>query len=304
MHPDWRVLGDSWRLAMQADGYSPNTVRTYQTAVSSLATWTTKHHPDVGPVDLTREHVRGWLVAVRRDVSAASARSWLAGIRHFCRFLVDEGEAATDASAGVKTPAPRETPIRVLTVPELRRLLKACQGSGFTDRRDAAVILVLADAGLRLSELTRLQVADVDLRDRVLYIVGKGSRRGGPRHRAVPVGVKAARGIDRYLRARRTHPDAHLPGLWLGTRGQGALSHDGIEKILHRRAAKAGIEGLTAHMFRHTWASQFRQDGGSEGDLLVLGGWRSRAQLDRYGRATAEERAAEAARRHSLADRL
>jgi site-specific recombinase XerD len=304
MHPDWRLLADSWHLALEADGYSPNTLRAYAGALRSLVGWLAEHHPELRPAELERAHVRGWLAEVRRTHSRGTARGWFAGIRHFCRFLVAEGEATTDATEGITTPSPGEPITPVLSVAELRRLLRACEGTRFIDRRDTAIVLLLADGGLRLAELAGLQVADVDLHDRMVFVVGKGSRRSGPRHRAVPVGVRAARSLDRYLRERRRHPYADRPQLWLGARGRASLGADGIVALLQRRAAAAGLKDVHPHTFRHSWASQFRQAGGSEGDLLVLGGWRSRQQLDRYGKATAAERATEAARRYSLGDRL
>jgi integrase/recombinase XerC len=74
--------------------------------------------------------------------------------------------------------------------------------------------------------------------------------------------------------------------------------------MLKRRPAEAGVEGLHPHMVRHSWAHAFRAAGGSEGDLMLLGGWRSRAMLDRYGKSAAADRAAEAYRRLSLGDRV
>ena len=74
--------------------------------------------------------------------------------------------------------------------------------------------------------------------------------------------------------------------------------------MLKRRGADAGIPDLHPHAFRHTWAHAFRDAGGNEGDLMLLGGWRSRAMLDRYGKAAAADRAAEAYRRLSLGDRI
>jgi integrase/recombinase XerC len=115
--------------------------------------------------------------------------------------------------------------------------------------------------------------------------------------------VKCAQALDRYLRERRRRPFTEQPQLWLGDRGRATLAADGIDAMLKRRGARVGIQ-IHPHMFRHTWASQFRADGGSEGDLMVLGGWRSRTMLDRYGATVAQERAHEAARRHSLGDRL
>ena len=77
----------------------------------------------------------------------------------------------------------------------------------------------------------------------------------------------------------------------------------GIRYVVESHGKQAGLR-LHAHVLRHTWASEFRRGGGNEGDLMVLGGWTNRRELDRYGRDAAEDRAVEAGRRHSFADRL
>ena len=244
------------------------------------------------------------LAAVTRNASASTARTWLAGVRHFFRFAAAEEEIPADPTSGIRGPAPGEPVTQVLTVAQLRALLDACAGKGFTARRDMAIVRLFADGGLRLAELSGLSVADVDLRERMVYVKGKGTRRSGPRHRAVPVGVKTMQALDRYLRERRTHPWASSDALWLGDRGRGPVTADGVKAALQRRAAAAGIKALHPHLMRHTWADQFRKAGGSEGDLMVLGGWRNRQMLDRYGKAAAADRAADAYRRLSLGDRI
>jgi site-specific recombinase XerD len=253
-HPDFDVLTVSWELALRADGYAANTVKAYQNAVRSLAGWLAEHHPEVGPAELDRDHVRGWLVHLRESRSSSTARGWFAGVRYFCRWLQAEGETDRDATAAIRTPAPGDPETPVLAAEELRRLLATCAGRDFTARRDNALIMLFLDGGLRLSELAELQVADVDLCDRIVFVAGKGSRHSGPRHRAVPLGVKAARALDRYLRERRRHPYAETPRLWLGSRGRPALSTDGIDAMLKRRGAEGGIADLHPHAFRHTWA--------------------------------------------------
>ncbi len=229
VHPEFEVLGASWELALRADGYAANSVLAYRLALQSLAGWLATNHPDVGPATLGRDHVRGWLAHVRETTSSSSARTWFSGVRHFCRFLAAEGEADHDATQGVKTPKAGEQTTPVLAPADIRALLDTCSGGDFTARRDAAIIMVLVDGGLRLAEVAGLKMASVDLQERMLFVEGKGSRRSGPRHRAVPLGIKAARALDRYLRARRRHPYASTAPLWLGTRGRATISPDGID---------------------------------------------------------------------------
>lgn len=304
MHPDFAVLLDSWDLSMNADGYPKSTRTSYRHAVSSLGTWLDEEHPDVGPGELTRNHVRGWIAYLRESVAANSARTWFAGVRHFCRWMVAEGETPEDATFGIRTPRPGDPHTPVIRGEDIAAMLRTCAGSTFQDRRDAAVIYVFFDGGVRLAEHAGLKVVDFDVRDRMLFVVGKGTNRSGPRRRAVQLGVKGARALDRYLRERRKHPYHEQPHLWLGTRGRGPVSAAGIKAIVQRRAAEAGVPELHPHMFRHTWASEFRAAGGEEGDLMVLGGWRSRQMLDRYGKAAAADRARSSYRQRSLGDRI
>ncbi len=82
-HPDFAVFTVSWVLALRADGYADNTVKAYQNAVRSLADWLAEHHPEVGPAELDRQHIRGWLVEVcnhpfptRGDPRVRRAQGW------------------------------------------------------------------------------------------------------------------------------------------------------------------------------------------------------------------------------------
>lgn len=303
VHPDFSVLGESWNLALDADGYAANTLRGYAAALPRLAGWLAEQHPGLGPADVTRAHVRGWLVHVRETTSSSTARAWFAGVRHFYRWALAEQEVTGDPTDGIRTPAPNDQKTPLVDHDDLRRLIADCAGRDFRNRRDAAIVYLFADGGLRLAELAGLTVDDVDVRDRMVYVKGKGSNRSGPRHRAVPLGVKATQALDRYLRERRKHPYAETGPLWLGDRGRPRVSADGIDEMLKRRAARLGFT-VHPHQFRHTWADAFRSAGGSEGDLMTLGGWRNRAMLDRYGRTNADGRAKDAYRRLSFGDRL
>jgi site-specific recombinase XerD len=83
--PSFDLLGDSLEMAMEADGYAAGTRHGYREALDSFAAWLATEAPDAGPTDATRDHVRGWLVALRRERSQNTARTYYAGVLHFYR---------------------------------------------------------------------------------------------------------------------------------------------------------------------------------------------------------------------------
>jgi integrase len=185
----------------------------------------------------------------------------------------------------------------VLTEGELRRLLQACEGTRFEDRRDMALLRVLIDTGCRRGELAALRMEDVDMDYMVLHLTGSGRP-----SRAAPFGPATGVALNRYRRARRHHPWVACAQLWLGLKGP--MGASGIADAVRRRGQLAGLEGLHPHQLRHTVAHHWQLEGGNESDLMMLLGWRSRAMLSRYGSSPEVERVRESHRRLALGDRL
>jgi site-specific recombinase XerD len=257
--------------------------------------------PDLPPPDITalnRENIRGWLAWLRDQGRAeGTRRARFAGLRRFCRWAAAEGYLPASPMDGMTPPEPVMDPVPVLAPEAVAALLKACAGKGFYDLRDAAMIRVLYDSGMRIGELAHIEVDDVDFDLEVIVVTGKGSR-----VRACPFGARTARAIDRYLRARRGHRLAHLNALWLSQRGP--CSTNGIDNRLKLRARQAGLPPIHAHQFRHTFSHNWLAAGGQERDLMRLNGWRSPSMLARYGASLADQRARDAHRRIAPGDRL
>ncbi|WP_237072116.1 tyrosine-type recombinase/integrase [Mycobacterium avium] len=286
---DLASLLPSWELALRAERKSPQTIKSYGDGVRGFIRWceTNGHSPA-----LDRDLVKGF-VADLLDGGAepSTARARQLGVRRFSAWLEEEGEVDTDPLLGLKAPKLDAKVTESLTDDELRRLIKACAGKEFRDRRDEAIIRLMAETGMRAGEVTGLTVTDVDL-NRGIVTVRRGK---GGKGRIAPFGDPTARTIDRYLRARRTHRLADTDALWLGDRGKN-LEYYGLHAALKYRAQRAGLTGFHPHLLRHTAASRWLAAGGSEGGLMAVAGWSTRDMIDRYTKATAAERAAAEAR--------
>jgi site-specific recombinase XerD len=291
-------LFTSFARDLRAAQKAERTIDVYGQSVRFYSAWLADRGRPVTTESLTKYAVSTWLAELNEEgKSAATVLTYYKGLRRFVRWLLAEGEITDDPMKNLEQPNPPPVPVPIITDEEIAALIKTCDGRTFVARRDEAMIRVLFDCGLRIAELAKIEVDDVDFDHDVLYVMGKGSK-----PRAVPFSAKTGRALDRYRRIRKTHRHAEESGWWLGQRG--ALSTDGIDNILRVRAGQAGVKNLHAHRFRHTFAHDWLANGGQERDLMRLAGWSSDAMLSRYGASAATERAHAAARRLKRGDRI
>jgi site-specific recombinase XerC len=291
-------LARSFARHLKAEGRADRTLVIYGQAITFYAAWLAAQDRPATVDELTRAGIREWLATLLdagQEPSTVATR--YRSLRRFCGWLVDEGELGAHPMAGLEMPKQVERPVPIVGDADLAKLIKACTGKAFEDRRDEAMIRVLLDAGVRVSELCALTVEGTDLDAAAATVRGKGAK-----VRAVYFSAKTVRALDRYLRLRAGHRHAAAPALWLSQRG--AMSPDGVRARLDVRATAAGLGHLHPHQFRHTNAHDFLINGGQERDLKRLMGWSSDAMLERYGASAADARAASAARRMQRGDRV
>lgn len=221
-----------------------------------------------------RSGIEEWTALDARQVRAFAARSHarglapssvqrrLSAVRTFQNYLIREGVLNYNSARDVSAPKSRRPLPKVLNVDEMTRLI---EGPKATDRyfvRDRAIMELFYSSGLRLAELTGLNLCDLDLRDRTVRVLGKGSR-----ERIVPVGRMAATALSHYLteRKRQTTPDE--TALFVG-RGGRRLDRRAVQLRVALWASKAGIkQHVNPHLFRHSCATHLLESSSSIRDV-------------------------------------
>lgn len=218
-----------------------------------------------GPLDATSDDVERFVVRLRerrrpdgeRYGERSTARAVVA-VRGFHRYLRTEEEAPSDVAAGVPAPATGRLLPHPLAVGEVVRLLAAVGDATPAGLRDRAALELLYGSGLRISEAVGIDVDDLDRRDQLVRVRGKGDR-----ERIVPYGEPAAEAVDAWLVRGRSTIAPRVPALLVNLRG-GRLSRQSLWNVVRRAAHSAGLEGrVTPHTLRHSFATHLL-DGGAD----------------------------------------
>jgi site-specific recombinase XerD len=298
--PLWHPLWEGFERHLRIRARSDRTVNGYQESLYKLAAHLVERHgraPDLLKVD--RSQVEGFLLSLHEEKYAANTV-----LRHFrglavlFNWLVVEDLIEESPMARLRPPTVKLELPPVLPDESIKKLLKACEGRDFEDRRDAALVRLLIDTGCRRGEMESMTIEGTDTKAGTAVVKGKG---GGTR--VVSMGNKTAQSVWRYLVARQRHRGRSRPELWLGPRGP--LTGNGMYQIVRRRAKEAGLEErMFVHLFRHTSTHLALVNGANERDVITLNGWSSGAMLGRYGASAAQERAIAAHKRFSPGDRF
>jgi site-specific recombinase XerD len=218
-----------------------------------------------------------------RDYQAANGQSGTntkqRNLRHLFTWLEDEYDHPHPYTPRLNRYAPvtgRPSTLSVQFITDLLHVTGNGKARTFEDARDYALIRVLCE-GVRRTEVTQIRLTDLPadlVTQPLIRVVPLKGARAEEEGRLIPLSAATARAIAAYLRQRSHHKHAASPALWLGLRNHGPMTGWGLYRMLKRRADQAGYDPaeIHPHQFRHTFANDWRSNGGSEGDLSAPDG--------------------------------
>jgi integrase/recombinase XerD len=236
-------------------GLAANTMMAYRRDLERLGGWLAERERDLLTAD--RESLSGHLRDLRRHgLSPRSVGRALVAVRGFYADLVSLGERGDNPAANLTAPRLLKKLPRVLSEGDVEALLEAPELATPLGVRDKAMLELLYATGLRVSELVGLEISQLNLEGGFLVAYGKGSK-----ERIVPVGDTAEAWVRRYLSDVRPVlvRGRHL-GVFVSRRGT-VMTRQGFWKILRAYGLAAGIERLSPHMLRHSFATHLLEHG-------------------------------------------
>lgn len=235
----------------------------------------------------------------QRNVSHSTVRHYFVVLSCFFNWVVEEGFVEENPMAKIKVAKSKPKVVVPFSSEEISRMLEICDydyehNAKFLGSRNRAIILVLLDTGIRLSELIGMKVGDINNDTGYIRVLGKGGK-----ERVVRMGKVARKALWRYLMY-RTNKDTQE--LWLTEEGK-PLHNSGVQSLVKRLKERAGINGNgNVHRFRHTFALSFLRTDKNVFNLQYLLGHSDLDMVRRYTSTLGMEDALRAHEKASPAD--
>ena len=242
-------------------GLSRNTLQNYARDVRRLQVWASEKGKQIDR--LQRKDLREWIASMSREgLAPSSVARAVSAARSLFKFLMLDRHVQRDPTEDLHTPQKSSRLPKFLTEEEMERLLRAPDINSDLGVRDRAMLELMYAAGLRVSELCGLKVADVDLDAAIVTCFGKGSKQ-----RRIPIGKSAVQWLQRYLVV-RDRLGSNNPVLFLN-RGR-ALTRQLAWSIIKTYAARAEVPHISPHTLRHSFGTHLMQHGADSRSVQAL----------------------------------
>ena len=243
-------------------GLARHTLDSYRRDLERLERWAVKVNTPVA--ELQRPELRKWIAELSREgLAPSSVTRAVSAARGFYRFLMLDGHIKHHPAEDLDTPQKFSYLPKFLTEEEIDRLFAAPNIATEEGVRDRAMLETMYAAGLRVSEMVSLKQTDVDLHAGVVSCHGKGSK-----ERRVPLGKSAIHWLQQYTAVKAGYGRPAYPNLFL--RSGKPLTRQNAWAIIKKHASTAGINHVSPHTLRHSFATHLLQHGADSRSVQAL----------------------------------
>ncbi len=269
-------------------GYSPHTVSNYCRDIRGFASFI---DDDCPPADIGRDIIKNYICSLNKVNKPASVTRKLSAMQTFFGLLIREREISHNPMIGVVRPKQGHYIPVFLTVDEVFRLMDAPGDNDTFASRDKAILEMLYSTGMRVSELSGLNVSALDFETEMVRIVGKGNK-----ERLAPVGPPALDAVRRYLPQRQLllrqrlerRRQTDTKPIFVNGRG-GRLTSRSVERLVKLYGQRAGIiSRVTPHSLRHSYATHLLEMGADLRMVQELLGHASLSTTQKYTHLTVD----------------
>lgn len=278
----------NYLISCRAEGKSERTVELYSWVLSELT-------KNFRPETATTGDIRLFLLSLQESGKKPSTvHIFYRSLKTFYNWMVMEKIIKESPMLNIRSPRLPKVLIHPFTSQDIENIMLLCSGDTFLDLRTRAMSLIFLDTGIRLEEMSRIKLKDLDLNNGIIKIMGKGSK-----ERVVRIGLKAQKALLKYLLIR----DDEYSHLWL-TEERKPMKLKGIKTAVRRYCKRAVVSGArpSPHTFRHTFAIRSFEAGAREFEIQALLGHSTLEMTKRYMSTFNSESGIKAHKRFSPVD--
>lgn len=275
-------------IEQELKGNSPNTIKNYSL---NLKYFTDFIGDQKIIEELTLQDLRNYLINLKtkpkaynhpfkpkeeKPIKSISIQTYIRGLRVFIKWLHSEGYIAEDLHSQFKLPKATKKTIEILSDEEIERLLKTYRFNTEMGLRNACIIALMVDCGLRRNEVLTLDYDNIHIAQGIIKVLGKGDK-----ERVVPIGVYTKKLLMKYMSGYRPMPISETKRLFIDANFK-AMSDSALKQLFVRLRNRTKIERLHPHILRHTFATKYLMNGGDIFSLQLILGHTSLEMVRKY----------------------
>ena len=267
----------------RSESNAAKTIRWYNQVLGLFLAWLQSEGRSTCLKDLGEDEVRHFIIhlqnrkGVRGKASKDTVNNRVRALRAFFAWLHRQRYTETHRLADVKPPKGSESEIEILNDEEITKIFAAISSKSKLVVRNTAIVSLMLDTGVRLSEVVTLRFENVHLEEQYVKVLGKGNK-----ERMIAFGAKCRKSFSEYINGARVEAPGEWPDVFFRCWDGRPMSTDALDSLMDRTAEASGISRLHAHLLRHTYATRFLMNGGDVFLLKQNLGHTSLAMVEEY----------------------